>query len=239
MIFVGLDDTDTLDHPGTNQLARHLVALVRERFCGTLITRHQLLDDPRVPYTSRNGSAAILFEPVHGGSAAELAELLRPAILEWCPAGSDPGFCVAEEVPPEVVAWGRRCQTDLVTQREALELAGRLGIMLEGLGGTRDGVIGALAAIGLVSTGNDGRVIHLGTAERDLYDVSGLQTIEGLTRYGVAETRVLASSSVVRRGRVDVGKRLRPNYRDGKAVLFVQLAAEAAADDVWQAVRVV
>ena len=25
MIYVGIDDTDTLDDPGTNQLARHLV----------------------------------------------------------------------------------------------------------------------------------------------------------------------------------------------------------------------
>ena len=28
MIFVGIDDTDTLDDPGTNQLARHLVSKI-------------------------------------------------------------------------------------------------------------------------------------------------------------------------------------------------------------------
>ena len=34
MIFVGIDDTDTLDDPGTNQLARHLVRELADSFQG-------------------------------------------------------------------------------------------------------------------------------------------------------------------------------------------------------------
>ena len=49
MIYVGLDDTDTLEDPGTNQLARHLVRELAGRFHGRIILRHQLLEDPRVP----------------------------------------------------------------------------------------------------------------------------------------------------------------------------------------------
>ena len=63
MIYVGIDDTDVLDTPGTNQLARALVKHVAGQCRCTLIVRHQLLDDPRVPYTSHNGSASVLFEP--------------------------------------------------------------------------------------------------------------------------------------------------------------------------------
>ena len=55
MIFVGIDDTDTLDTPGTNQLARALACRLSERCDLVRITRHQLLFDPRVPYTSKNG----------------------------------------------------------------------------------------------------------------------------------------------------------------------------------------
>src|SRR4051812_31276378 len=43
MIYVGIDDTDTLDDPGTNQLARHLVGELSNEFEARLILRHQLL----------------------------------------------------------------------------------------------------------------------------------------------------------------------------------------------------
>ena len=56
MIYVGIDDTDTVDTPGTNQLAKALVMrLARDYECVSIV-RHQLLFDPRIPYTSKNGS---------------------------------------------------------------------------------------------------------------------------------------------------------------------------------------
>jgi hypothetical protein len=39
MIFVGIDDTDTLDTPGTNHLARVLVAHLAGRYDLVRITR--------------------------------------------------------------------------------------------------------------------------------------------------------------------------------------------------------
>ncbi len=57
MIYVGIDDTDTLDDPGTNQLARHIVRQLSGQFRGRMILRHQLLEDPRVPCTKKNGCA--------------------------------------------------------------------------------------------------------------------------------------------------------------------------------------
>ncbi len=64
MIYVGLDDTDTLDSPGTNQLAKSIVAELADRFECLFILRHQLFDDPRVPYTSQNGSASVWLKPI-------------------------------------------------------------------------------------------------------------------------------------------------------------------------------
>ena len=61
MIYVGIDDTDTLDDPGTNQLARHMVRELAGQFRGRMILRHQLLEDPRVPCTKKNGCASIAF----------------------------------------------------------------------------------------------------------------------------------------------------------------------------------
>ena len=111
MIYVGIDDTDNLDSPGTNHIARKLVARVKGRCDCRLIVRHQLLFDPRVPYTSKNSSAALLFESVNGAGIDELADALRSGLRELSAEGSDPGLCVvAESVPAEVIQFGHRCQ---------------------------------------------------------------------------------------------------------------------------------
>ena len=94
MIWVGLDDTDTLDTPGTNQLARHLADSLRGELRCLRILRHQLLEDPRVPCTRKNGCASIEFEPLTAIDVEQLAARLEALILDWIPAGSDPGLCI-------------------------------------------------------------------------------------------------------------------------------------------------
>ncbi len=238
MIYVGLDDTDTLDSPGTNQLARHLVKQLAGQWRGHLITRHQLLEDPRVRYTRRNGCVAIAFEPATNSTSDELAARIRSIMLAWCPTGSDPGLCIAAAtVGPEIIDFGRACQRRLVSQAEARELAARHQIDLEGLGGTQDGVIGALAAVGLMKTGDDGRVILVGASPIDHYDISGHHRVEELPRFGVDEVRHLADQRLIATGTVDLGKRLRPNYRGGKVVLYVSPCQMSGVD--WLAERVV
>jgi tRNA(Ile2) C34 agmatinyltransferase TiaS len=228
VIYVGLDDTDTLDSPGTNQLARRLVERVSPWYRCRLIVRHQLLADPRVPFTSKNGSASITLVPIKLDSRERLIGELRAEMRQWYVEGSDPGLCVTESVPAEISEFGRRCQQQIVRQREARDLAQARDIHLEGLGGTEGGVIGALAAVGLAATGDDGRVVQIGGWPDDL---SGIQTIATLGERGV-EVRRLETNVAVTSGNVDVGKHLRPNCRAGRLVLYAQ-----EAEDCWQAVR--
>ncbi len=163
-----------------------------------------------------------------------LIERLRSIMLPWCPRGSDPGLCVTEEVPPAVVEWGLRCQQELVNQAESRQIAAQHGIYLEGLGGTNDGVIGALAAVGLMATRNDGRVVYFEAGGEDWYDVTGCLEVNDILGRGVDEIRTVDSDELLTAGTVDVGKRLRPNYREGKIVLY---AARGEAPH-WEAVRV-
>ena len=231
MIYVGIDDTDNLDSPGTNQLARKLVARVKGRFDCRLVVRHQLLFDPRVPYTSKNSSAALLFESGDGISIDELTDEMRSGLCEFSAEGSDSGLCVvAESVPTEVIQFGHRCQQDVVCQQDARDLAKKLGILLEGLGGTNDGVIGALCAVGLAFEGNDGRIVHIGPWADNLEHE---QPIEALHERGV-EVREVETDAVINAGVVNIGKHLRPNYRTRRIVQFVE---RDETSDVWNAVR--
>jgi hypothetical protein len=234
MIYVGIDDTDTLDDPGTNQLARHIVRELSGHVRGRMILRHQLLEDPRVPCTKKNGCASIAFDRPNSGSLDDFITSLRQMIVPWCPRGSDPGLCVAEDVPPAVVEWGLRCQRELLKQADARQIAAEHRIYLEGLGGTEDGVVGALAAIGLMATKNDGRVIHFDSDCADWYELTGCLDVNEIRQLGVDEILIMETGTPLTTGVVDIGKRLRPNYRESKIVLYVARGESPH----WEAVRV-
>lgn len=230
MIYVGIDDTDMPGTLGTNKFAKALSARLADQYGCELIVRHQLLIDPRVPYTSKNSSASMLLHPKNGEGTARLIDELRAFVSEWFIEGSDPGFCVSETIPADVTAYGKRCQREVIAQSVARDLAAEHGIHLEGCGGTNDGVIGALAAVGLIAEGNDGRVVQIGDWEDDL---AGREDIAAVRERNV-EVRCLESAAEVKSGTIDVGKHLRPNYRHGKIVLFAREEPEASD---WQAIR--
>ena len=239
MIYVGIDDTDMPGTLGTNQNAKALAARLAARWSCELIVRHQLLVDPRVPYTSKNSSASMLLNPRNGAGTAELIDELRAFVSERFIEGSDPGLCVCETIPAEITAYGKRCQSEVIDQGEAWRLAAEHDIYLEGCGGTNDGVIGALAAVGLFADGNDGRVVQIGAWPDDL---AGREDITAVRRRNV-EVRCFESGTEVKNGTIDVGKHLRPNYREGKIVLFARAEPEMGASDergqssIWQAIR--
>jgi len=217
MIYVGIDDTDTLDSPGTNKLARGLATELAEDYRCPVILRHQLLRDPRVPFTSKNSAASLLLEPNKDTDIANLYAAIETFLNDRFVAGSDPGVCIAQEVPPQVTAFGQLCQSEVVTQQTARRLAGLHGLLLHGLGGTEDGVIGALAAVGLAASGNDGRVVHIDSVPAEL---TGLQDVDALWSHGV-EVVSHQTGEAVTNGTVDIGKHLRPSYRRYRIVQFV------------------
>ena len=57
-LLIGIDDTDTEGGRGTGSLARGLLVSFDEQRIGAALgaTRHQLLLDPGIPYTSENAT---------------------------------------------------------------------------------------------------------------------------------------------------------------------------------------
>ncbi len=217
--ILGLDDTDNLESRGTGHLARELAKALAQDFDVHGVTRHQLLEDPRVPKTAKNSCAAILFSgdefPLD-----ELAGFARKFMLDDFQPGSDPGLCIVTSVPTEVIAYGQRVQRNFVTQKEPRKLANQHGIFLVGLGGDEDGVIGALAAVGLAASGEDGRYVQVGT----IRSLEGLLPLKDILSAGIVSVKTLDGISVTE-GLVQADK-MRPARRNGQPILFVEHQGE-------------
>jgi hypothetical protein len=233
VIYIGIDDTDIVGSPGTNQIARAIVGALGPAASKSIICRHQLFFDPRVPYTSQNGAASIQVPCGDGVSRAALIDIVRGVMRQWYVNGSDPGLAVATTVTPEMFVFAARAKTEVVEESEARTIAARAECHLEGLGGTEQGIIGALAAVALAAQGDDGRVVHLeGWPWPD--GLSGPQPVAAITARGVVEIRT-PSGEAFTGDVVDVGKHLRPNWRNGRVVLFVDVPTETGKP--WRALK--
>ena len=226
MIIIGLDDTDNLESRGTGHLARQIAAELAADFPLVGVTRHQLLVDQRVPCTKNNSCAAITLDVDSDVDLPRLFERVREMMLVEFQPGSDPGLCIAAEVPVEITEFGFQVKRELVEQEQARRLADVNGLLLQGLGGTQDGVIGALAAIGLAACGEDGRYIYVGQVR----DLSGLQSVQTVIDAGVTAVRTLDGTSVTQ-GLLLVDK-LRPARRGGQPVAVVNWEG-----DYWQPLK--
>lgn len=214
MYLIGMDDTDNLESRGTGHMARQVAATLKADHVILGVIRHQLLVDPRVPYTKRNSCAAIVLD-VEDLDPKALADRVRVLMLADYHTGSDPGLCVAQCVPVAITEFGRRAQRELVTQEEARTLAADHGMILYGLGGNEGGVIGALAAVGLVVSGDDGRYVMVGRVR----ELAGLHPISALLAAGVDSVQTIDGEPVTQ-GLVQTDK-LRPARRGGKPVAIV------------------
>ena len=234
MIYVGIDDTDIIGSPGTNQLARAIVRRLGHLAGDSIIIRHQLFFDPRVPYTSGNGSASIQLPRGGDVPRTQLLDTIRDVMREWFVEGSDPGLALAADSCTEMAGFAQRARREVVTQAEARAVADRAQCHLEGLGGTNQGIIGALSAVALAAGGDDGRVVHVDTWPWPDAMV-GLQTVTDIRRRGIADIRT-ESGRPFDGDVVDVGKHLRPNWRGGRMVLFVEPSPEGPA--AWRACKI-
>jgi hypothetical protein len=220
MITIGIDDTDTAQSRGTGALARQVAADLAADYTVLGVIRQQLLRDPRVPCTKNNSSKAILLDDGEDIDLGALAARVRSVMLADYQPGSDPGLCIAREVPAEVIEFGIRAQRELLTQDEARGLAARHGITLEGLGGDEMGVIGALAAVGLTAGGDAGRYIQVGKVR----SLAGSQPVENVLAAGISAVQT-PDGQPIEAGVVQTDG-LRPARRGGRPVAVVQQAGD-------------
>ena len=101
-----------------------------------------------------------------GDTASRYAEVLsftKTYLEEHAAEGSDPGLCIlpvdAKQDYSALTAFGLRAQSEVLRKADAYLLAEQFPeLSLSEHGGTGDGVIGALAGVGLRLSGSDGRI---------------------------------------------------------------------------------
>jgi hypothetical protein len=157
-------------------------------------------------------------------------------------SGSDVGLCVAiwgdlERIGGDIADFGKRAKKEVLSQAEAVSLAGEAGLFLVGLTGDHGGVIGALAGVGLRFGGNDGRFLWLPGLRELAGECQTPAELKGNGGIDVVATLggfVPDADCVIR-----TGEWVRPILKDGKAVLLVESTEMTSGGDCgprWQVV---
>jgi len=239
-LLVAIDDTDNAEPGcvGTGKLARMLAReLVDRGLAGAAnVTRHQLLVHPDIPFTSHNSAACIEATAVTA-PADVVAEAARAFVLDHPNAGANPGLCVLEPaaVPPLLLAFAKRAQTEVLALAEADDTAARLDGTVWWHGETGQGRIGAMAAVALRRSGEDGRFIGLAGVR----GLEGVLTVgEILARSPIARVETLEGETLAADVAIDTQDWIRPALRGGRPVLRVRrLEDRWVPEEKWRKYR--
>ncbi len=222
LFVIGVDDTDADGSGGTGALARALVEHLVAGGLGTSlgVTRHELLHDAKLPITEHNLAYAIALEG--GRSINDVEDEAVRFVRDHAERDADPGVAVMSRHSDmlHVLAFGRRCQKEVMKLADAERFSADANVRLRALGAKRIGTIGALAAAGLRAGGGDGRYVAL----RGLHDLAGRMTA-GQIREASEIAKVFDEESGEDLDRDDVVDTLdwiRPRLVDGQPLLLTR-----------------
>lgn len=171
-IVVCVDDTDDVTRSTSTGKVAELIAARAVELGGRVrlgITRHQLLLSEDVPYTSHNSSMAFEALVPEDCLDAFRADAVRILVAE-CVAAADPGLAIAvvpsqdtvgdaiSQQIADLIAFGMRAKQVYCPKESAYAVASAIPwVSLSEHGGDGQGVVGALAGVGLRLSGSDGR----------------------------------------------------------------------------------
>lgn len=222
--LIGVDDTDTTTGTGnedTGALAIRLGQTIKERRFGQLlaVTRHQLLRHNDLPATTDNSAACLLVE-AEVDARRDIELTCREFILRHSAPASDPGFALAawNNLSSAIDAWGQQAKRMRLQRGSAVELARAHGIAVAGFHGYGIGVIGALAAVGLRSFGDDGQFIWLPGLDR----VRGTLTLPALLNIcAIDRVENSRGRTPLERDLIDLGESPTVLLRGGQSLLLL------------------
>ncbi len=237
--LVCIDDTDMPGTRGTGWLVQELCDILSTRGLARSapISRHQLFVHEDIPYTSHNSSMCFELTLDQGqgqGRIEPIIDLMADFLETRSEKGSDPGLCVAGLGPhldrKGLIEFGKNAKHRVSSKTAAYAVARNTGIHLSEHGGTGDGVVGAVAGIGLRLCGDDGRYrgwYHLGLPG----DIVG---VDELCRHPFIDALVTTDGkSLPRNSRVHIGSEKTKTVRKaGKQVVMVTANEDIASTGI-------
>jgi hypothetical protein len=220
-LIIGIDDTDNLESRGTGFIARQLgLSLMNNGFADLhSITRHQLLVDSRIPYTSHNSSASIIcYSKTESG---KIIDFCSDFLTKESADDSDAGLCIAdyEAINHEIIDWGHKAKKEVLKLEDSHFLASKNNLFLQGFKGYKIGVIGSLAAVGLRKGGNDGRLLWL----KNLRDLQGIYIIKNLPDlFSIDCVSDKSGNTVPENEKINITDWCRPVLIENKITLIVE-----------------
>lgn len=232
--LIGIDGTDSPSVNGgedTASLGIRLGLLLQERRFGRMlaVTRHQLLRRDALPFTAENQACCLLVE-ADADARRDIELTSREFILRQSAPASDPGFALAawSNLSAAVDTWGQQAKYLRLQRDAAMQLARAHDISLAGFQGNGNGVIGALAAVGLRSSGNDGQFAWLPGLE----SLKGTLTLPALLNYcAIDRVENLRGRTPFDRDLIHLGEAPVVLLRGGQSLLLLH---SCAGEDVNQ-----
>jgi hypothetical protein len=218
--LIAVDDTDTPQAGGTGRLCRQLAEELRSSADIWGVTRHQLAVLPEIPYTRKN-SANVVHLTCAATDFESIVEYAVVWVADHCCPGSRPGLCAGSCRTLRDISLGRAAQQRVVTVQETWQAAERFEVILRVVAGDGHGIVGALAAAALASSGSDGRFVEAGAVR----ELDGIVPIAEAIDAGVDGIRTVTGEPVAD-GHILVSNGLRPALCEGRVVLFVEHSQE-------------
>lgn len=219
-IYVGIDNTGNSESVGTGKFARIIAGELSKKYPVYGVTRHQFYVHSDIQFSLHNFCAVIHVDVNEEEQVDDIFEIVKKKMHSDFNEGSNPGLAVAHEssISPAVVAYGKDAKETVLTSKRARNLAKNSGIKLEGFGENENGIIGAIAGIGLAFTGNDGRFLQIGQIRK----LKGPQPVEKLIEGGIdgifaCDGRPITDGTVINEG----NKPVKPCLVNGEVILFV------------------
>ncbi|SMD07176.1 hypothetical protein [Sporomusa malonica] len=197
------------------------------------ITRHQLLLDPAVPYTSHNSSMCFKAD-IKIEYLQQIIDYASDFLEQESQVEADPGLCVVVSDEfldnQSLIDFGYRVKREVVTKDDAYSLARQLKVHLSEHGGSGQGIIGALAGAGLRLSDNDGWIkgkVKI-NALNNIINVRELCSHPAVDKVKNLHGGYLGDSELIL-----LGNMVKSILMEGKAVVLVHKLDDVDSPSLW------
>jgi tRNA(Ile2) C34 agmatinyltransferase TiaS len=117
---------------------------------------------PKIKYSTYNFGAVIHLDCNDEKFVDDILLTIKRIMENEFNMESNTDLAVAHEnqISSAIINYGQDAKKSILTPKRAVDLAINSNIKLEGFGKTKNGVIGAIASIGLAATKNDGKFLQ-------------------------------------------------------------------------------